>query len=521
MLSTDRLFGNNMVLQQNKTIKIWGEAKAFSTVEVFVQGKRAQATADVRGMWEAILPPLTASFEERIEIVSETETLIYQNVQVGDVWVAGGQFNMEFLMKYDFDFEMELLECEKQDIRFFDCPKVTYIEQLKERDYYENFGFWRKSTKNDLDVYSAVAYYFAKKLKQELHIPIGIIGCNWGGTHVAAWMSRTAIEKAGAKYILDDYNNLVKELDMSAYEARFNMIPDNFRTTPYANPMIEMLLYGASMEKFTEKLAEYGVDLASDNFEDIMPQMGPKSEQRPAGLYESMLLPITNYAVKGVLWYQGESDGDVCRENYDKLLNSMIEDWRNCFDDDLPFVVMQLPPFGTWMNNKGDNYISIRAAQQKVADTVEQVYLSSISDGGEKMNIHPRNKTIAGLRMALVAMNKIYGKDVPCDAPRLKTAQIDGNAIILEFEHAYGGLSLNNDVNLKEIQLWNHEEKIPFEISKTDIEGNIVYLHFKDDISEVTDVSIGYSGWYEMNLVNSADIPAVPEKVKCCFTGKK
>lgn len=514
MLKTDILFGNNMVLQRDRDIMVWGEGKPLSTVEVTIQGQKVSSACDQDGKWKVTLKPLKTSFSETMIIRSGEETLTYNNVQVGDVWLAGGQSNMEFLMKYDIDIEKERTSAVENDIRFFDYPKVSYAGQINERDYMKCFGYWQCSDPENLQIYSAVAYYFAKYIKKQMNIPVGILGCNWGGTCIASWMTRESISDAGHNDILDEYDKVVAGLDMAAYEARFQMLPDSYRVTPFANPMIEMLMYGATTEELQEKLKEAGVDLSAGNMADFLPQLGPKSELRPAGLYEAMLLPIAEYKIAGVLWYQGESDGDVRREGYDRLLKHMIIDWRNLFGKEIPFIVMQLPPFGTWMTNDGNNYVSIRASQQKVSDDTEDVYLATISDGGEKFNIHPRNKAIAGQRMALIALNYVYKKTVGCEAPRLRSAVLSGQSLELNFDYAYEGLSIPDSCQLPELSFWNESVEIKPEIKSVKAYGNTVYIELADAPGEVTGVSLGYSGWFVMNILNSEKIPARPGKIE-------
>lgn len=513
MLKTDILFGDNMVLCRNKPLDIWGKANPECDVEIQIQGKKACAKSDINGNWRMSVGPLEVSVEETMTVTSEDETLIYKNIQIGDVWLAGGQSNMEFLMRYDIDIKKEKSEASKYDIRFFDYPKITYKEQLDERDYSEHFGFWRRSNADNLEVYSAVGYYFAKEVKKKTGIPIGIVGCNWGGTCIRAWMSKEAIACAGAGRFLDDYENAVSELDLEAYETRFKSLPDSYRTTPYANPMIESLMFGATMDAFAAKLAEAGVDLAAGNIDAFLPQMGPKSEQRPCGLYESMLKSVAEYGYTGVLWYQGESDGDEKCQDYAALLRCMIEDWRGLIGWDIPFIIMQLPPFGTWMNNDGNNYVAIRRDQQIVADTTPKVYLSVISDGGEEFNIHPRNKSVAGHRMALVALNRVYGRDEECDPPRLFEAVMDKSILKLKFIHCFEGLRIDADSSLSELALWQGDKCIVPEICGISLSHNQISVELSGEYQEITDVSLGYSGWYEMHIINSANIPASPQKV--------
>lgn len=225
MLKTGLIFGNGMVLQREKKIPIWGFAEPFTEVHVTIQGVSSGTVSDDSGAWNLTLPPLRTSFEEIMEIRSGMESLSYSGVQVGEVWLAGGQSNMEFHMRYDADYADERKRCENPCIRFFDYPEVSYVGQLDEADYSLHYGFWRKSEPEQLERFSAVGYYFAKELQAKYHVPVGVIGCNWGGTPACAWMSEKAIRDGGGQIYLDEYAAAIKNLDPNSYDQMFRRNP--------------------------------------------------------------------------------------------------------------------------------------------------------------------------------------------------------------------------------------------------------------------------------------------------------
>lgn len=229
MLQTSILFQDHMVLQRDKKVKIWGTANAGEQITVTMQGMTATALADGDGKWEAVCGPFIASFMEEMTIASKGETLIRKDIQVGEVWLAGGQSNMEFHMRYDADMESEKEVCTNSNIRFFDYPEVSYVGQIEEADYGRFYGFWRKAEPDQLERFSAVGYYFARDLQKKYGVPVGIIGCNWGGTPACAWMPWEAVAEGGGQVYLDEYNEAVESLNLAEYDEKFRKNPGSWR----------------------------------------------------------------------------------------------------------------------------------------------------------------------------------------------------------------------------------------------------------------------------------------------------
>lgn len=292
-----------MILQRDKIISIWGTSQPDTTVSVAMQGQKSQAISDQTGKWTAQLGPFHTSVKETLTIRTDTEHLQISDVAVGEVWLAGGQSNMEFPMQYDADFASEKTDC-NFEIHFFDYPEVAYPGQLEEADYTKSCGFWRKCTPSDLSRFSAVGYYFAKKLNKETNIPVGIIGCNWGGTPACAWMSEEAIVSCGGSAWIEDYKAAIADLDIRQYTKAFRANAWNYKTDFLADPMNNILLPGYSSEQILEKVAQIGYTFALNSV------MGPFSERRPMGLYHSMLTQVAPFGIRGVLWYQGEADDE-------------------------------------------------------------------------------------------------------------------------------------------------------------------------------------------------------------------
>lgn len=488
-----------------------------------MQGKTAGTVADANGMWKVICGPFEYSFLEEMVISSGEEKLVLQDIQVGEVWLAGGQSNMEFHMRYDADMAIEKNSCTNGNIRFFDYPEVSYVGQIDEKDYRKNYGFWRKAEPEQLERFSAVGYYFAKDLQRKYGIPVGIIGCNWGGTPACAWMSRESIIEGGGQVYLDEYEEAVKNLNLTEYEAKFNSNPESWRVDQLASPFSDMMMFGCTIEEFSTKLMEMGIDISSIDFAAFMPMVGPKYERRPSGLYESMLKPIVPYGIRGVIWYQGETDGDCHPEIYKTLFPALIRNWRELWEEELPFLFVQLAPLERWMESTGENYVEIRAAQQHTADTVSNTGMAVTTDVGMQLDIHPKKKQPVGHRLALLAENLVYGDGVLCEAPVLSGVKVEDNRLILTFDNAGDGLYLAEKVPYGQevgagrfggLQVFQNGQELQTDFLTAYAEGNCIIISGEAIQADMpTQVKIAGTGWYLVNLYNSENIPARPAEM--------
>ena len=515
MLKPAILFQNHMVLQRDKEIPVWGTATPRALVTVSMQGQTAEIRADSSGAWFLRTGPFKMSFCEELNIASGAEYVILRDVAVGEVWLAGGQSNMEFHMRYDADMAEEQPRCENKLIRFFDYPKVSYVGQIKEADYRANYGFWRLCTPEQLERFSAVGYYFAKDLQNRYGVPIGIIGCNWGGTPACAWMTWEAILEGGGQAYLEEYDQAIRGLDLAAYEERFQMERGAWRTDLLADPIHDMMMFGLSMEDIGAKLAELGIVPAV-----YAPVIGPKYERRPCGLYDAMLRPIAPYGIRGVIWYQGETDGDNHPEVYATLLPALIRCWRTLWGEELPFLFVQLAPLGQWMDCNGAPYAIIRSAQQHAADTIPNTGMAVITDVGMEHDIHPKKKQPVGRRLALLAMAKVYGEELLCEAPTLVDVDAEEGQIILTFDNAGEGLYLADTApygqkldggKLSGLQVVQGGLELDMAALTAQAGGNrVVISGAAIRRGAETQVKLAQTGWYQVNLYNSAGIPSRP-----------
>lgn len=511
MLNLALVFQNHMVLQRDKEISLWGIADRKAEINILVQEKVYSGCADEKGNWKIVVGPLEASFDETITISCADEKIILSDVQIGDVWLAGGQSNMEFFMRYDADFEQEKNVCNNPNIRFFDYPEVSYVGQIDEADYRKNFAKWRKADSDNLEWFSAVGYYFAKELYFNQNVPVGIIGCNWGGTPACAWMDEESIIKGKGDVFLQDYARDTQELNLDAYNRAFAGNPGNWKLDPLSDPFSDLLMRGLRLEEAIERITGQAPDFSQMDMSALMPSIGPKYERRPCGLYESMLKPLVPYGIKGFIYYQGETDGDTHPECYETLFPELINCWRGLWNESLPFLFVQLAPFGKWMTCDGKPYAIIREAQQKTADTVENTGMAVITDVGMEWDIHPKKKQPVGYRLALQAENKVYGQNVLCEAPTLSNAHIEGDMLVLTFENTGEGLYvLSDEGTITGIKVLNGDEEIDLFKAKVETKADKLFISNINMPGTDGQVVIGPGSFYSVNLYNSAGIPARP-----------
>lgn len=237
-------------------------------------------------------------------------------------------------------------------------------------------------------------------------------------------------------------------------------------------------------------------------------------------MYESMLKPLAPYTIRGFIWYQGETDGDCHPEVYKSLFPALIRDWRALWREELPFLFTQIAPLDRWMNCVGDRYVEIRAAQQHTADVVPGTGMAVITDAGMQFDIHPKKKQPVGHRLALLAQNKVYGEAVLCEAPALASFTVEDGCLTLRFDHAGDGLSLTDLLpygqkadrqKLGGLRVFQNGKELPAEGMEAQANGNQVIITGEDICSNVpTQVKLAETGWYLVNLYNSAGIPARP-----------
>ncbi len=493
------VFQDNMVFQRHKPINIFGIAQADQTLYFYLDNELIFEADVKKGDFQVSLPAQEAMENVDFRIESSTgETRPFKNIDIGEVWLAGGQSNMEFLMKYEEIYEYELIYCEDEHLRFYNVPQYSFFgeehEGFKDKNGYNK---WHKANRENLWCFSAAGYFHAKHLRAELGVPVAILGCNWGGTSASAWMDMETL-KADSElsiYCEDYEKNENLSPDYADKEYRNRWVSDR-KLTRWVN---DMLLYGYGENPI--------VKLSCGFVNAFRPKdigVGWQSFQRPAGLYTTMLRKIIGYTVKGVIWYQGESD-EYRANVYSKLFSKMIERWRSYWNDEFPFLFVQIAPF-----EPGKDYPELRHQQEIVEKTVKDAYMVSICDIGMKTDIHPKNKHDVGYRLALKALGKVYGKDVVCDAPYADKAELQGNNIILHFADCEEIIISGGALNAMKII----SEDGAIKMKSCSVDGNILTLKTEcAGEKKHLHVEFAWTPYHEVNLYNEAGLPAKPFRI--------
>ncbi len=513
VLTLAPIFQNSMVLQRELPVRVWGQASPGSHVAASVQGKATSCTADESGCWACTLPPLVASDTETLEVQAGDERITLADVAVGEVFVTGGQSNMEFWMRYDQQVEEFRPTCANPRIRFYDQPKCSYPGQMEDFDY-TKVGIWRKATPEDLEYFSAIGYYCARGLEMVLDVPVGIVGCNYGGTKSLAWMTPEHARSVQPEQVAA-FEDKLQGLPYEELLANGRLNPQNdkgYATWPAWNefflprtPSAEEIavFMGAAMQQMAETTA---------NLQH--PGLLAPTKEAPGALFTHMVRPIAGFATRGVLWYQGESDDedDGAQARHAEALRTIIADWREAWQrPDLPFLVVQLPGLVSWWTLEAHDWPTIRACQQQVADEDEHVWLCSASDMGDKYDIHPKEKQPIGERLALLALRHLLGIDILADAPRCVGAERKGPWVILHFEHAGSGMVIAG-AEVNALELLSGGTPVPFQAGAR---GSRLVLAPNEPVAGPLEVRFAQGNWFRTNLYNSANIPALPFRATC------
>ena len=505
MLQLAEIFQSGMVLQREKPLRVWGRCVPGAAVTVTVQGNSAETEADAEGAWSLCLPALSVSASERLCVQAGEETLCLEDVAVGEVWIVAGQSNAEFAMRYESHLAEVKPGCANPLIRFYDVPELAFEGQRECFDY-SSVARWRKADPENIEYFSAVGYYLARKLSAELSVPVGIVGCNWGGSVSASWMDPETVRRVGPAWT-EAYEAFANSVDWEDYWQRQKTGIQNDRGDLLHDPFNEFVM---PRTRTPEEMGAFAAEMmAKGGLPDIR-EGEIQAFHFPGALYEHMVRPLAPFPVRGVAWYQGESDDEMHRSGlHQAMLTGLIGDWRRLWGEDLPFLIVQLPGYERWLTNEADRYDLIRAAQEAVTRTVEHTWLCSVSDAGERYDIHPKNKLAVGERLALLALGHIYGQAILCDAPRFRELEVSGSQICLRFDHAEGGLRLLGGA-VQDLQVCSGGKAVPF---RAEVQGNQLLIVLEEPQTEELEISFAQGNYFCVNLLNQAGIPALPF---CC-----
>jgi len=441
------LFGDHMVLQQGIALPVWGTAGAGEKVTVTVGTENGSATADADGKWLVKLAPLPAGTTPVEMTVTGKNSLKFEDVLVGDVWVCSGQSNMEYGVKNMPTAAKEIPEANVPLLRLFFVPKKTAVTPQTEMTATPPtamMGHWVVCTPETIvqaggwGGFSAVGYFFGREIQKTTGQPVGLIGSYWGGTPAQAWTSLTGLQKESVlqAYAQSNLNYIAAAADyptrLAAYQA------DLAKWKQDVEPA-----YNTALKDWNDAIAQ-----AKTAGQPPPPKPQPASpaprppvdasggQNAPTTLFNGMISPLIPFAIKGVIWYQGESNAGAAME-YRTLFARMITDWREKWSQgDFPFLYVQLAGYGP-----GKTWPLLRESQLKTL-ALPNTGMASAVDIGDMANIHPGDKLDVGLRLALAAKHVAYGKDLVYSGPIYDKMQVEGNAIRLSFTQVGGGLTI-------------------------------------------------------------------------------
>lgn len=466
------LFSDNAVLQQGLAVPVWGTAGDGEKVTVRFAGQTAVATT-TNGCWMVKLTPLKADATPQTMTISGSNTVEIRNILVGEVWVCSGQSNMQYPLSGAANSAADVAAAGDPQLRLFSVPRVTAAAPRRDVE-----AVWQVCTPGTVAGFSAVAYYFGRDLRSACKVPVGLINTSFGGTPAEAWTARETLEGDPVlKKLLDDW-----EAKAAGY-----------------NPAKATAERKAQMAKHKEAVTRAKA-AGKASPQAPRPQREPgKDPHRPACLFNAMVAPLLPYAIKGVIWYQGEANNKQ-PEVYKTLFPAMIRCWRNAWGlGDFPFLFVQIAPFTTMTPE-------LREAQLISWRKTPGSAMVVITDYGEAGNIHPKHKAPVGARLALAARALAYGEKIEYSGPVFKSMKVDGRRAVLSFDHLGGGL-VAKGAALRGFAVAGEDRN--FVPADAQIEGDSVVVEAKDVSSPVA-VRYGWANVPDVNLFNKAGLPATP-----------
>ena len=466
------LLADHMVVQRGLPVHVWGMAAPHEAVSVAFRGETKAGTADDDGRWSIYLSPGEAGGPFELNIKA-TNTIALHDILVGDVWVASGQSNMEFPMTGLLNAQTEIAAAQYPKIRLF-------LVKHKPADYplgnVESKG-WAACTPETAADSSAVAYFFARNLQQKLGVPIGLIESSWGGTAAESW---TSLHTLGADAAL-----------MPVLSARAKMVDEQ------STNVLRQQREDVEFQKAVAQAKADGKPLP-------WPQWHPDfAAWAPAALYNGMIAPLTPFAIRGVIWYQGEANASPDRAFlYERLFQTMIRDWRNSWGEgDFPFLFVQI---ANWNTEPGELWPEVRNAQLQ-ALALRNTGMAVTIDIGDPNDIHPKNKQDVGLRLSLAARAITYGEKIEWSGPIYRQVTQEEHALRVWFDHANGLMAKGATVT--GFELAGVDGK--YSAADAKIEGTSVVA---SSAAVPAPVSVRY-GWApnpNCNLFNKEGLPASP-----------
>lgn len=457
-------YGNSMVLQRQRPIRIQGTANAGEKVSVNFHGRKADAVTDNFGQWSVSFPAEEAGGPYKLQVKARSGEKTLSDVWVGEVWLCSGQSNMELKLSQVLTGKEDITAADTcSRLHFYDMSSIvpTYamvwdsarLDSINHLQYVLP-GNWQRANSKAAAHFSAIAFNFGRMLADSLGCHVGLISNAVGGSCTENWIDRATLEK------------------------EFPAILRNWKHNDF-------------IMRWARERAAYNTQKATSQRQ--------RHPYEPAYLFESAIQPLKGYDVRGVLWYQGESNADNI-EVHERLFPMLERSWREFFNQpNLPLHFVQLSSIGT-----RPSWPHFRDSQRRMAETLPNTYMAVCSDLGDSLDVHPRHKREVGERLAFSVLNRTYGHKVTPNGPRYQTMKIDGNAIVLRFADAEG------------MHTAQGTRLIGFEVAGADgiyhpaeatIKNNTVIVRSKE-VKQPAAARYGWQPFTRANLVNAAGLPA-------------
>ena len=477
-------FADHMVLQCEKPVAFWGWADAGEAVTVAFAEQTKTAVAGADGKWALTLDALQVSTESRTLSVTgkDGRKVEVKDVLVGEVWFGSGQSNMAMGVASANNFDVEKAAASFPLVRYY-----VDSSEPAEKPQAEGKGSWQECTPANVGRYSATLYFFGREIHREVGVPVGLMTASAGATHIESWISAEA--QCSDPDTKAEYDSQLKSWI-------------NFTSGGEAKMRVEHEKKLADWKLAVEQGKAEKKDRPNDRLIAHI-----KGKGSPAGLYNGRVFNLAPFTLRGILWYQGESNTGLPRPGqphlYRKQLSQLVTSWRALWGDELPFAWVQLPNFTA----PHEGWPRVREAMLQALE-LPKTGMAITIDIGDPKNIHPTNKQEVGRRLSLWALGTVYGKNVAATSGPLPAgSSVGGSAITVSFKHANGGLKTQDGGPVKGFQIAGADRQ--WRPATAKIDGDTVVISSPDVASPVA-VRYAWLDNPDCNLCSEADLPASP-----------
>jgi sialate O-acetylesterase len=466
-----KILASHMVIQRDLPVHVWGMGTPGASVSVSFRGESRSTSVDNLGRWSLYLPPGAAGgpFQMTIRSADSGSPIVLDDVLAGDVWVASGQSNMEFAMHQ--------AATAKQDLPDADNPRMRLLIVKKNAADFPQSDIdttgWNASTPESARDFSAVAWYFAREIEQREHVPVGVIDSTWGGTVAEAWTRLTAMgEDSALNPLFASRGRMMEQLPTDMLEAK-RLAREQAEARAAGRPVPET------------------------------PWRPDPASWGPGNLWNGMIAPLTPFAIRGVIWYQGESNSKLDRAPlYGRIFRTLIEDWRRGWGiGAFPFLFVQI---SNYKSDETEDWATLREQQVKTL-AIRNTAMAVTIDIGNPDDVHPTDKVDVGLRLARAARALSYGESIEYSGPMFREATPEGSELRIWLDHAKGLNARGGEVTGFEVA--GKDGKFVSATAK--IEGETIVVS-SPSVVEPVEARYGWANSPQCNLFNGEGLPASP-----------